>query len=263
MMRLAVFGFSCLLILAGCSMGNAKYGNPTTPSPATAAPMFSLAAGSYNSVQTVSITDATAGAAIYVTANGTVPTASSTAYTGPIKVSSTETLMAVAIAPGYASSTVATAAYTITLVTSAPVFSPAAGSYNSVQAVSITDVTAGGGHLRHHEWYRSHGFLHSLCGAHQGELDRNLDGRGHSAGVCFEHRGHGSLYHHSCHFGARVLPGGWKLQFSASREHHRRNCGGGDLFHHEWYRSHGFLHCLYRPHHGELDRNVDGRGHRA
>ena len=143
MMRLAVFGFSCLLILAGCSMGNAKYGNPTTPSPATAAPMFSLAAGGYNSVQTVSITDATAGAAIYVTANGTVPTASSTAYTGPIKVSSTETLMAVAIAPGYASSTVATAAYTITLVTSAPVFSPAAESYNSVQAVSITDVTAG------------------------------------------------------------------------------------------------------------------------
>ena len=86
-----------------------------TPPPATAAPVFSLAAGSYNSVQTVSITDATAGAAIYFTANGTVPTASSTAYTGPITVSSTETLMAVAIAPGYDSSTVATAAYTITL----------------------------------------------------------------------------------------------------------------------------------------------------
>jgi hypothetical protein len=86
-----------------------------TPPPATAAPVFSPAAGSYNSVQAVSITDATAGAAIYFTANGTVPTASSTAYTGPIKVSSTETLMAVAIAPGYALSTVVTAAYTITL----------------------------------------------------------------------------------------------------------------------------------------------------
>jgi hypothetical protein len=77
MMRLAVAGFSCLsLILAGCAMGNAKYGNPVTPSPATAAPVFSPAAGSYNSVQTVSITDATAGAAIYFTTNGTVPTAS-------------------------------------------------------------------------------------------------------------------------------------------------------------------------------------------
>jgi len=77
MMRLAVVGFSCLsLIIAGCAMGNAKYGNPVTPSPATAAPVFSPAAGSYNSVQTVSITDATAGAAIYFTTNGTVPTAS-------------------------------------------------------------------------------------------------------------------------------------------------------------------------------------------
>lgn len=144
-MRLAIFGFSCLLILTGCSTGNAKYGNPVTPPLATAAPVFSPAAGSYNSVQTVSITDTTAGAAIYFTTDGAVPTASSTAYTGPIKVSSTETLMAAAIAPGYTSSTVATAAYTITPAppTAAPVFSPAAGSYTSVQTVSITDATAG------------------------------------------------------------------------------------------------------------------------
>ena len=117
MMRLVVVAcFSGLsLVLVGCSSGTAKYGNPVAPPPATAAPTFSVASGSYNSVQTVSIPDATAGAAIYFTTNGTVPTASSTAYTGPIKVSSTETLMAVAIAPGDASSTVATAAYTITL----------------------------------------------------------------------------------------------------------------------------------------------------
>jgi hypothetical protein len=99
----------------GCSTGNDKNGNPTIPSPTTAAPVFSLATGSYNSVQTVSITDATAGAAIYFTTNGTVPTAGSTPYDGPITVRSTETLMAVAIAPGYASSPVEAAAYTITL----------------------------------------------------------------------------------------------------------------------------------------------------
>ena len=146
MMRLAVVAFSCLsLILAGCATGNAKYGNPVSPPPATAAPIFSLAAGSYKSVQTVSITDATAGAAIYFTANGSVPMASSTPYTGPITVSSSETLMAVAVAPGYASSTVATAAYAITPPppTAAPVFSPAAGSYNAVQTVSIADATTG------------------------------------------------------------------------------------------------------------------------
>jgi len=116
MTRLAVVGFLCLsLILAGCSTGNAKHGNSIIPPPAAAAPVFSPGAGSYNSVQTVSITDVTAGAAIYLTTNGTVPTASSTPYTGPITVGSTETLMAVAIAPGYASSTVATAAYTLAL----------------------------------------------------------------------------------------------------------------------------------------------------
>src|SRR5580704_8301934 len=116
MTRLAVVGFFCLsLILAGCSTGNSKHGNPIIPPPPAAAPVFSPGAGSYNLVQTVSITDATAGAAIYFTTNGTVPTASSTPYTGPITVGSTETLMAVAIAPGYASSTVATAAYTLSL----------------------------------------------------------------------------------------------------------------------------------------------------
>jgi len=116
MTRLAVVGFFCLsLILAGCSTGNSKHGNPIIPPPPAAAPVFSPGAGSYNLVQTVSITDATAGAAIYFTTNGTVPTASSTPYAGPITVGSTETLMAVAIAPGYASSTVATAAYTLSL----------------------------------------------------------------------------------------------------------------------------------------------------
>jgi len=116
MTRLAVVGFLCLsLILAGCSTGNAKHGKPIIPPPTAAAPVFSPGAGSYNTVQTVSITDATAGAAIYLTTNGTVPTASSTPYTGPITVGSTETLMAVAIAPGYASSTVATAAYALSL----------------------------------------------------------------------------------------------------------------------------------------------------
>jgi len=114
-MRLVLVGFSCLfLTLAGCSTGGAKSGNPITPQ-ATDAPAFSPAAGSYASAQTVTITDTTAGAAIYFTTNGTVPTASSTSYTGPIKVSSSETLMAVAIAPGYASSAVARAAYTITI----------------------------------------------------------------------------------------------------------------------------------------------------
>jgi LysM repeat protein len=59
----------------------------------------------------VAITDATAGATIYYTANGTTPSASSTRYATPIKVTATETLKAIAAAPGYTNSAVASAAY--------------------------------------------------------------------------------------------------------------------------------------------------------
>ena len=61
----------------------------------------------------MTISDATSGAAIYYTANGTMPTTSSTQYTGPITVGSTETLDAIAVAPGDTNSAVGSAVYTI------------------------------------------------------------------------------------------------------------------------------------------------------
>jgi len=110
---------------------------------AAATPVFSVAAGTYTSAQTVSIVDATAGATIYYTTNGATPTTASTKYAGPITVGSTETLQAVAIAPNYSVSAPASAAYTINLPAATPVFSVAAGTYTSAQTVSITDATAG------------------------------------------------------------------------------------------------------------------------
>jgi hypothetical protein len=112
-----------------------------------ATPTFSPAAGTYSSAQSVTISDATSGATIYYTTNGTAPTTSSTQYTGPITVSSTETLKAIAVATGDTNSAVASAAYTITSSSSlpgvsTPIFSPAPGAYTSAQSVTISDATS-------------------------------------------------------------------------------------------------------------------------
>jgi hypothetical protein len=111
-----------------------------TPS---ATPAFSVAAGTYASSQTVSITAATAGSSIYFTTNGSTPITSSSLYAGPIMVNATETLQAIAVASNYNNSAVASAAYTIMTPAATPVFSVAPGTYVSSQAVSISDATAG------------------------------------------------------------------------------------------------------------------------
>jgi hypothetical protein len=85
--------------------------------------VFSPAAGSFTSAQSVTITDATTGSTIYYTTNGTTPTTASTLYSGPIAVGATTTINAIAVATGYTSSAVATATFTITVppVTGTPV----------------------------------------------------------------------------------------------------------------------------------------------
>ncbi|MDR3662465.1 MAG: chitobiase/beta-hexosaminidase C-terminal domain-containing protein, partial [Mycobacterium sp.] len=107
------------------------------------APTFSPAGGTYTSVQTVAISDATSSATIYYTTNGTTPTTSSAVYSGAITVSATETLEAIAVETGYANSSVGSAAYTINTVLPVPTFSPAAGTYTSAQTVAISDATSG------------------------------------------------------------------------------------------------------------------------
>ncbi|MFC5861893.1 chitobiase/beta-hexosaminidase C-terminal domain-containing protein [Acidicapsa dinghuensis] len=109
----------------------------------TAAPAFSVAGGTYASTQSVTISDATSGAAIYYTTNGTTPTTSSAKYSGAISVSASETLEAIAVKSGYANSPVTSAVYTIGKVLSTPTFSPATGTYSSAQGVTISDATAG------------------------------------------------------------------------------------------------------------------------
>ncbi|GAC1675290.1 MAG: hypothetical protein PVS2B2_10120 [Candidatus Acidiferrum sp.] len=85
----------------------------TGSTPAAATPVFSPTGGTYSAAQTVTISDATSGAAIYYTTNGTVPTTASTLYTAPISVSTTQTVQAIAVASGFFNSNVSSAAYTI------------------------------------------------------------------------------------------------------------------------------------------------------
>ncbi|MGD0732169.1 MAG: glycoside hydrolase domain-containing protein [Terracidiphilus sp.] len=110
---------------------------------AVATPTFSPVAGSYGPAQTVTINSATSGATIYYTTNGTTPTTSSTQYTAPITVSTSETVEALAVKTGYTNSAIGSAAYVINGTVATPTFSPVAGTYSSAQTVTISSATSG------------------------------------------------------------------------------------------------------------------------
>lgn len=116
-----------------------KYTQNVTPMGVAPIPVLSLPAGTYPMGQTVSITDAASpDAMILTTNNGSVPAGLNAArYTGPISLTQSETLSAVAIENGYSNSPVASAKYNIQLPT--PTVSPAPGTYGSTQAVTISD----------------------------------------------------------------------------------------------------------------------------
>jgi hypothetical protein len=124
--------------------GTAAISGVGTPAPPAGSPTFSVGAGTYTTVQAVTISDATTGAAIYYTTNGSTPTTSSTLYSGPITVGASETITAIATATGYAPSPVASVVYVINLPPAAtPTFSVAAGTYTTPQTVTISDATTG------------------------------------------------------------------------------------------------------------------------
>jgi hypothetical protein len=131
-----------------------------TINPLLPAPTFSPTAGTYTVAQSVTIGDATAGTTIYYTTNGTAPTTSSSVYNGPITVSATETLQAIAVETGYTNSPVASATYTInpaTIYVSYPSdgFTTSSLSLNNGPTVTggVLELTDGGtGEIRS-AWY--------------------------------------------------------------------------------------------------------------
>ncbi len=79
-----------------------------------AAPSFNPGGGAYSSAQSVAITTSTSGATIRYTTNGSTPTSTSgTVYSGPVSISVTTTLKAIAYKSGMTDSSVTTATYTI------------------------------------------------------------------------------------------------------------------------------------------------------
>lgn len=91
------------------------HGFEYTPT-ATPTPTFNPVQGTYSSEQSVTISDTDSAATIYYTTDGSTPSLSSTRYTGPIDVSSTTTLNAIALdssSGGYIESAVASATYMI------------------------------------------------------------------------------------------------------------------------------------------------------
>jgi hypothetical protein len=131
----------------------------TIKEPQASVPIFSPAVGTYTTPQMVTLTDATKGAVIYYTTNGTTPSTSSTKYTAAINVSSTTTIEATAVAAGYLNSIVASGTYTIHLPVVTATLSPASltfaatavGSSSATQAVTLKNtgtstltITSGG-----------------------------------------------------------------------------------------------------------------------
>jgi hypothetical protein len=71
----------------------------------------------------------------------TTPTQASNFYTGPISVSSTTTINAIASGNGFIQSSVSSATFILQTQVTVPQFSTAAGTYTSAQAITLSDGT--------------------------------------------------------------------------------------------------------------------------
>jgi len=112
-----------------------------------AAPVFSPGGGSFSNAQAVTISTTTGGASIRYTTDGSTPSETmGTLYSGPVSISATTTLKAMAYESGFTDSAVASATYPIstggnTAVT--PTFNPGGGTFSSPQNVTISTATSG------------------------------------------------------------------------------------------------------------------------
>jgi Legume lectin domain/Chitobiase/beta-hexosaminidase C-terminal domain len=81
--------------------------------PLASTPVLNPGGENFTGSVSVAITDSTPGASIFYTTNGSTPTTASTKYSGPINVTATETIKAIASASGYQPSAVASETYNL------------------------------------------------------------------------------------------------------------------------------------------------------
>ena len=94
-----------------------------------AAPQLTPTPGTFVSSVTVTISCTTPGASIYYTTNGVDPDTSATLYTGPVTLTTTTVLKAIAGEAGMTDSPVVGGTYTILQPVAGPTFAPPAGTY--------------------------------------------------------------------------------------------------------------------------------------
>jgi hypothetical protein len=128
---------------------------PTTSAVYTATfqtvPVFSPAPGSYYNSASVTISDTTPGASIYYTTNGTTPTTGSTLYSGPVTVSATELLEAIAVAGGSPNSAVTSGIFTI--LTPAKLTTPTPDTSTPLSGTSVAFTWTAGNVATHYMLY--------------------------------------------------------------------------------------------------------------
>jgi len=125
---------SAIAVCPGGSPSVVTSGTFTVSSPAK--PIFATAAGAYTAPLSVAIAESTPCASIYYTTNGATPTSASTLYTGPIAISSTATVKAIAVCSGGLPSAVSSNTYTIA-IPAQPTLSAATGTYYAPLSVTI------------------------------------------------------------------------------------------------------------------------------
>ena len=102
-----------IALACGCGGGTTSLpggGNPSTNPQNATAPAITTAAAQ-NGATIVSLANATSGATIYYTLDGSTPTSTSMQYFAPFLVASNVTVKAIATAPGYSASTVASQSF--------------------------------------------------------------------------------------------------------------------------------------------------------